>query len=141
MTLPQNHPRNHGVSPVPAPETAAPLAPVGPPRHPLRLTTVAAVGLALVVLFGLVGFQALIVRHQSTLDDLDGRIAAATTTNQRLRLDVAELEAPERIRAVALLQLGMIEPEVVTYLEPIPASELGLTSGEAEPGTAEGTGR
>ncbi len=101
------------------------LTPVGAPRHPLRLTTVVMAALALVVLFGLVGFQALIVRNQSTLDGLDAEVVEATRANQRLRFQVAELEAPERIRQVALHQLGMIEPEVVTYLRPIPAAELG----------------
>ena len=81
--------------------------------------------LATLLLFGLVGFQALIVGTQSTLDDLDARIASAERENQRLRLDVAQREAPDRIRDYAITYLGMIEPETVLYLEPLTAAELG----------------
>ena len=97
------------------------------PRRPWRLTTIVAVIVATALLFGLVGFQTLIVGSQSTIDDLDAQIAAATRENQRLRLDVAELESPERIRLYAIAILGMVEPETVEYLDPLTAAELGDT--------------
>ncbi len=91
----------------------------GPGRF-LRVGVVVLLAFAVAVLFGLVAFNALIVRTQSTIDDLDVRLAEVREVNQRLLFEIAELESPERIRSVALDQLGMIEPEVVTYLEPIP---------------------
>ncbi len=100
------------------------IAPVERPGRRLRITTVLACALALTVLFGLVGFQALIVSNQSTLDDLDAQVEAASRANERLRLSVAELEAPERIRAVATTVIGMVEPETVQMLEPIAAEVL-----------------
>ncbi len=95
------------------------------PRRRWGVITVIASILATAMLFGLVGFQALIVRTQSTLDDLDAQISSADRENQRLRLEVAELESPERIRLVALSILGMVQPLEIDYLEPISAEELG----------------
>lgn len=100
------------------------IAAVERDRRGWRITTVIVSILALTLLFGLVGFQALIVRNQSTLDDLDAQIDDASRVNQRLRLQVAELERPDRIRAIATNNLGMIEPETVLYLEPISAAAL-----------------
>ncbi len=90
----------------------------------LRIGIVVAAILATGILFGLVAFQAIIVTNQTTLDDLDARISQAERQNARLRLEVAELEAPDRIRAMALA-LGMEKPESVAYLEPIDVAELG----------------
>lgn len=100
------------------------LAVVKTSRRTLRITTVALSFLALLVLFGLVGFQALIVGKQSRIDDLDNRIEEAARLNQRLRVQVAELESPERISVAATAMLGMVTPETVEYLDPIPADEL-----------------
>lgn len=94
------------------------------PRRTLRITTVALSLLAMLLLFGLVGFQALIVSNQSVIDDLDARLDELNRTNQRLRLEVAELEAPDRITSIALATLGMEWPERVQMLEPISAAEL-----------------
>jgi cell division protein FtsL len=106
----------------PKPEHA--LKEVHRPRRALRRTTVAVSVLAIFLLFGLVGFQAVIVNNQSTLDRLDSEIADAEKTNQVLRLEVARSQAPERIRAAALQILGMVEPQTVVYLEPISIEEL-----------------
>lgn len=108
------------------------LALVRGSRRTLRVTTVAISVLALLVLFGIVGFQALIVRNQGAIDSLDDRIEEATRANQRLRLAVAELESPERIREAAITALGMVEPDEVVYLEPIAAEQL-LVPGQARP--------
>ncbi|MGI9622150.1 MAG: hypothetical protein ACR2PK_04870 [Acidimicrobiales bacterium] len=103
---------------------AQPLTTVGAPRKTLRLTTISLCVLATLILFGLVAFQAVIVSSQSAIDDLDREIETASRMNQRLRLEVAKLESPERIRMIALSNLGMIEPSVVDYLEPISVEEL-----------------
>lgn len=106
-----------------------PLEVVRGQRRTLRITTVALSFVAVLILFGLVGFQALIVSQQSTIDDLDRQIEAASRTNQKLRLQVAELEAPDRIRTAAIAMLGMVEPEEVIPLEPISAEELTPAAG------------
>lgn len=95
-----------------------------PRRRHLRLTTVVASTLALVLLFGLVGFHAAIVANQSIIDGLDAQMDEAERANQRLRLEVAELEAPDRVRAIATTTLGMVEPERVEYLQPISSADL-----------------
>ena len=114
-------------APASAPRRARPPVEAVTDQPPTRwrVTTVIAVIVATTLLFGLVGFQTLIVGSQSTIDDLDAQIAAATRENQRLRLDVAELESPERIRLYAIAILGMVEPQTVEYLEPLTAAELG----------------
>lgn len=106
------------------------LASVERSGRTLRLTTVVMAMLAMILLFGLVGFQALIVSNQSRIDDLEARIDDADRTNQVLRVRVGELEAPERIRLIATAVLGMVEPEVVTYLDPITAAQLDPEPGE-----------
>jgi cell division protein FtsB len=106
----------------PRPVVAAPR-----PRRPslaariIRISTVVVVFLAVLVLFGLVAFHALIVRNQTRIDTLNADIAEATRARQELLLAVAQLEAPDRIRAEAIGRLGMIEPAEVIYLEPLPA--------------------
>ncbi len=95
----------------------------------LGVGMVAVTVFAVFVLFGLVAFNALIVDNQSYIDDLDARLDEITQTNHRLRFDIAELESPERIREVAVTQLGMIEPESIEYLEPISRSQLAARGG------------
>ena len=86
--------------------------------------------LAVSVLFGLVAFQALIVDNQSRIDDLGAELKGAERANARLRLEVAELEAPDRIRSMAMA-FGMVEPETIIYLEPISAAELAPAENES----------
>lgn len=110
--------------PDPSVEPGTELAVVKKTRRTLRITSIVVTLLAVAVLFALVGFQALIVGNQSRLDDLNVSIAELTRVNQRLRLEVAELEAPDRVRLVATINLGMVVPGEVSYLEPISAEEL-----------------
>ena len=90
------------------------------PRRRLRPGPTVAVGalLTFVIALALVVAQALLVQGQQRLDDLDERIAAATRHERELRLQVAELESPTRIVAVATNDLGMVPPAGVTYLTP-----------------------
>ena len=110
----------------PSSSRAVTVEAVPSPRKKLRIATVALSMLATVLLFGLVGFQALIVSNQNTIDEINAAIDTATRTNQRLRLEVGELESPERVRLIAISILGMVEPDTVTYLEPISVDELVL---------------
>jgi cell division protein FtsL len=110
---------------------AAPAAPrhqrprlelVAPPRHRWRLRTgpTFALGtvLAFAIAFLVVACQVVLVQGQQRLDRLDLEISSSSATYQRLRLEVAELESPERIVEAATTQLGMAPPPEVTYLTP-----------------------
>jgi cell division protein FtsL len=68
-------------------------------------------------LFGLAVFHAMLVQGQSTIDSLDAQISEARSERDRLRLDLAEKEAPERILATALDELGMLPPDDVVVLD------------------------
>ncbi|MCU1462186.1 MAG: hypothetical protein JWO37_2261 [Acidimicrobiales bacterium] len=69
-------------------------------------------------LFGAVFFHVLLTQGQLQLDRIQTRAAAEHARNERLRLEVAELQSPERIVAAAQQQLGMVPPASVTYLSP-----------------------
>lgn len=94
-----------------------------------------AIGLGglVVILFAIVAFQAFIVGNQSQLDQLNQQISEAEKHNQQLRLEVAELESPERILGVAMNGLGMVQPDRVVYLPPIPSSQLAPSTDEWQP--------
>jgi cell division protein FtsL len=68
-------------------------------------------------LFGVAVSHALLIEGQLRLDRLDEEVAEEQARYERLRLDVAELESPERILADAQ-QMGMVPPEDVTWLTP-----------------------
>jgi cell division protein FtsL len=119
-------------APTPRPPERAPLS-VVPPRRRLRTGRTVLLGglLAFVIAFGLVVAQALLVQGQQRLDDLDGMNADAARRQRELRLQIAELESPDRIVAAAT-DLGMVPPPGVTYLTPsglVTAPERPLTSG------------
>ncbi|MBK9181215.1 MAG: septum formation initiator family protein [Acidimicrobiales bacterium] len=123
------------VAPEHAPRRRPPLRVVErPERSPrARRRRAAAVGVlaALLVfgaLFGMTVFQTILVQGQARLDRLDQRIAAEQQRLEGLRVDVAALEAPERIVAEAERRLGMVPPDEVVYVSPPAelAAELGV---------------
>jgi cell division protein FtsL len=78
----------------------------------------------LVAVFGVVAAHVLLTQRQFRLDALERKAATEEATYERLRLEVAQLEAPERIVAAAQ-QLGMVPPANVTYVSstrPTPAA-------------------
>jgi cell division protein FtsL len=76
-------------------------------------------GLVLVAsLFALAAFHAMLATGQAKIDHLETRVGDAQAQYERLRLQVAELEAPERIVREAQERLGMVPPPGVTYLTP-----------------------
>jgi cell division protein FtsL len=89
-----------------------------------RTHLVACVGGAIVVagLFALVAFHVVVTQAQFRLDKMDARAANEQARYQRLRLQVAELESPDRIVAAAQERLGMVPPPGVTYLSPAGAT-------------------
>ena len=88
-------------------------------RRRARLAVIALFALAAMGLFGLVALHVVLTQNQFRLDDLRSQAATQEAKYQRLRLEVAQLESPERIVAEAQQRLGMQQPPSVTYLTPV----------------------
>jgi cell division protein FtsL len=87
-------------------------------RRRARAFTIAAGAAVALLLFGVVAFNVMLTQGQLQLDRLQARQATEQARLSRLRLEVAQLEAPERVVAAAQQQLGMVPPPGVTYLSP-----------------------
>jgi cell division protein FtsL len=87
-------------------------------RRRLRLAVGVAGTFIAAVVFGLVGIHVMLAQNQFRLDRLNTRAADQEAQYQRLRLQVDQLEAPQRIVATAEGKLGMVPPAGVTYLTP-----------------------
>jgi cell division protein FtsL len=84
------------------------------------------------MLFGLAGVHVLLTEGQFRLERLQTQSDDAQAQYVRLRLEVAQLESPERIVAAAQERLGMVPPTALTYLTPTgpvsaPASSAPVT--------------
>jgi cell division protein FtsL len=89
-----------------------------------RARFAAYVGVVAFALFAVVASYAYLAQTQFRVSSLQKQQREAQRTYEQLRLDVAELTAPERIVSSAQ-RLGMIQPERVTYLqvtEPLPTA-------------------
>ena len=106
-----------------------------------RARLVVAGGIALVLLgvFGAVLAHVVLAQDQFRLEQLQTRSAQRQAEYDRLRLQVAELEAPARIVATAQ-QRGMVLPAGVTYLAPsqeaMPPQPTGAGSPPQSPPTS-----
>lgn len=117
------------------PRTAPRTAPVPQTGAPLRVVTndelqelrrrtrarrlVAAAGVLVALgLFGVVIAHVMLMQGQFELQRLEQESARSQAEYDRLRLQVSELESPDRIVAVAQQKLGMVAPETITYLAP-----------------------
>ena len=89
-------------------------------RHRARLLLVLTGILVIGSLFGVVICHAMLVTGQGRLDRLEQQVTEEQVRYQAMRLEVAELEAPGRIVAEAQGRLGMVSPEHITYLAPVP---------------------
>lgn len=78
-------------------------------------------------LLGTVAVQTLIVQNRVSLDEVSANIAEAQALNQQLRLDVIELESPERILESAISELGMARPGERTYLPGVDPDLVAIT--------------
>jgi len=87
------------------------------------------------LLLGLAAFQTLLAQGQARLDGLDRTTAEARTRNETLRLQVAQLESPERVLQAAQERLGMVPPAAVTYVMPSAetAAEVARAASDAAP--------
>jgi cell division protein FtsL len=107
------------------PRFRPPLRVVGPKeRTPaararrMRALAVLMVGVVIAGLFGLVGMHVILAQEQFRLDRLETKATDEQATYDQLRLEVAQLESPERIVADAQQRLGMVQPPAVSYLAP-----------------------
>jgi cell division protein FtsL len=87
-------------------------------RRRIRFTALGAGGFIAIVVFGLVGVHVMLAQNQFQLDRLNSRSTLEEARYQRLRLEVDQLEAPQRIVATAEGRLGMVPPPAVKYLTP-----------------------
>jgi len=93
------------------------VAPAARRRRTWQVGTVAG-GLLFLAMFAIVGAQTLIVQQQRHIDDVNGRIAAAEQDAEELKIDLAELQSPERIIGEAKDKLGMLPAPSPVYLQP-----------------------
>jgi cell division protein FtsL len=96
-----------------------------------RLLVVLGISGAAAVCLALVGLHVLIAENQFRLDNLQSQAATEQAQYEKLRLQVAQLEAPARIVSEAEGRLGMVQPATVTYL-PALSSARPTTTGRAE---------
>jgi cell division protein FtsL len=68
-------------------------------------------------LFGVVAFHVVLTQSQLDIQHLRAEADAASVKQQQLRLQVAQLESPERV-VDAAQNLGMVPPATVHYLSP-----------------------
>jgi len=109
-------------------------------RHRARLLLGMAAACAVVVAFALVYLRVIAAQRQFTLDNLNTQVTQQEATYQRLQLEVAQLNAPDRIVGVAEGKLGMVPSTSVPVLTPsepgastsVPASPTQAPAGDAD---------
>jgi cell division protein FtsL len=93
------------------------LSPRARERRVRQISVVAGL-LTTLVLFGVVIAHVVLAQQQFRLSVLQGQMTDAQAANQRLALQVSQLESPARVVAAAEQQLGMVTPPTVAYLSP-----------------------
>lgn len=88
---------------------------VGPPRHVARYVLVAVLAFAGGI-FGTVSLNALAAEEAFAVRALEGDVRELSLRYEELTAEVARLEAPGRIRDVAVHQLGMVQAPEPGYL-------------------------
>ncbi len=89
-----------------------------------------------VCLFGVVVVHVVLAQQQFQLASLQGSTASEQATNEQLRLEVAQLQAPSRIVSAARQKLGMVPPSTITYLVPGQTGPLVRSPAAAAPAGA-----
>jgi cell division protein FtsL len=98
----------------------------------LVVLSILVIGVA--IAFALVYLHVVGAQRQFGLDRLNQKVTVQEQRYDRLRLQVAQLEAPGRIISAAEGKLGMVEPASVTYLQasgPAPAAATSHRSSRA----------
>jgi cell division protein FtsL len=104
-------------------------------RRLVQLLVVVGVVVAALCVFGVVVFHVVLTQNQFRLDALQDQALERQADYDRLRLQVAELESPDRIVADAQQRLGMVTPPKITYLAPT-IEEPGELAGATPPPSA-----
>ncbi len=107
-------------APVRRPHPGRHLRPVVRPgsRRSPAVPVLVATGIVLAALFGLAVMHALLIGGQIHLDKMQRQASSETEEVRQLRLQVAELESPDRVLDAARTRLGMVEATDVGYLLP-----------------------
>lgn len=90
-------------------------------RRVTRVLTGMLVAAVCAGLFAIVALRVVLAQGQVQIDRLEASVDTQTATQQQLRLQVAQLEAPAQIVAAARGRLGMVTPTTVNYLNQPPA--------------------
>ena len=91
------------------------------PDRPLRLALLASAVLTVGTIFGAAIFHVILIQSEFRLDQINKEATKEEARYEKLRLDVAQLSAPDRIVATAQQRLGMVVPPQVAYLmAPVP---------------------
>lgn len=69
-------------------------------------------------LLAIVASHVMLSQQQQELETLERQATLSQRRYDQLRLEVARLEAPERVVEVATQRLGMVQPAEITYLTP-----------------------
>jgi cell division protein FtsL len=107
------------------------------PDRPLRLALLAGAVLTVGTIFGAAVFHVLLIQSEFRLDHLNKEAAKEQASYEKLRLDLAQLSAPERIVATAKQRLGMVVPPQIAYLM-APAAPSATPDDPAAPSLAGG---
>lgn len=100
-----------------------------------------ATGLVFVGLFALAIVHTVLVQHQLQLDALQRKVDDARQDYQKLRLQVADLESPQRIVDTAQSRLGMVPSGGVVYLAPSQPQSTPKADAPPDDGGGDGGGR
>lgn len=107
-----------------------PQQPRRPAHRSRRLSRVAfaegltAIILSALLLLAVAGLTAAVAQAGYRLDHARAGLAAAQDVNRRLQVDVAELQSPSRIAALAKSKLGMHAPSSFDTVVPQPVTSL-----------------
>lgn len=127
--------------PVSRPARRPHLRVVGEPRHGLRYVVAAVLAGGLGV-FGVVGLHALAAEQSFAVRNLEREVADLSRSYDELTAEIAALESPQRVRQVALGQLGMVPAQQPGFL--VAAGDHATGSGDddfvASRGTLPGAG-
>lgn len=99
-----------------------PVDPAVKARRRARLVTTLLATLACAGLFAIVGLRAVLAQGQAEVDRLAEQVERVEADQQRLRLQVAELESPGAIVAAARDRLGMVTVAPVAHLPAVPVA-------------------
>jgi cell division protein FtsL len=104
------------------------------PDRPLRLALLASAVLTVGTIFGAAVFHVILIQSEFRLDQINKEATKEEARYEKLRLDVAQLSAPDRIVATAQQRLGMVVPPQVAYLmAPVPQSPGGQATEHDDP--------